>query len=77
MTVSWNADELKVYHKNGFDITIFEIYMQEIYRGLQASCGKVHYCLGMTPEYSEKGELQVSMISYLINITKELSEELG
>ena len=31
----------------------------------------------MTLDYSDKGKLQVSMIPYLINITKDFPEDIG
>ena len=49
----------------------------DLYGILQYSCGKVHDYLGMTLEYSEKGKLQFSIIPYLINLLKEIPEELG
>ena len=77
MTVFWKVDDLKVSHKNEFEITRFATYLQDIYVGLQASCVKVHEYLGMTLDYSEKGKLKLSMIPYLINLLKEFLEDLG
>ena len=77
ITVRWHMDDLKVYHKDGFYITRFETYLQEIYEGIQASRGKVHNYLGMKLDDSGKGKLQVSMIPYMINMLKEFPEELG
>ena len=77
MTVSWHLDDLEVSHKNEFDITRCTTYLLNIYGGLQASNRKVHDYLGMKLDRSDKGKLQVSMIPYLINLLKELPEELG
>ena len=77
MTVFWQVDDLKVYHKDEFDITIFAIYLQGIYGGLQDSRGKFHDYLGMILDYSDKVKLQVPMIPYLINLLKEFPEDIG
>ena len=77
MTVFWNVDDLKVSHKDEFDITRFATYLREIHGGLQASHGKFYDYLGMTLDYSDKDRIQVSMIPYLINILKDFPEDLG
>ena len=74
MTVVWNVDDLKVSHKSDFDITRFVDYLISIYGGLSSIRGKVHDYLGMNLDFSDKLNLQVSMIQYLINVLKELSE---
>ena len=77
MIVIWHVDDLNVSNKSEFLITRFAYYLISIYVGLSSSLGKVHDYLGMHIEFSEKGKLQVSMIPYLINVLKELPEELG
>ena len=77
MKVVCHVDDLKVSHKSEFYITRFTDYLISIYVGLSSSQGKVHDYLGMNLDFSDKGKLQVSMIPYLINVLKELSEELG
>ena len=77
MTVLWNVDELKVSHRDEFEITIFLIYLWNIYGVLQSSSGKVRDYLWMTLDYYDKGKLQFSMIPYVINILKEFPEDLG
>ena len=74
MTAVWHVDDLKVSHKRDFDITRFADYLISIYEGLSSIRGKVHDYLGMNLDFSDKLNLQVSMIQYLINVLKELSE---
>ena len=77
MTVSCHVDNLKSSHKEIFEINRFLKYLQDIYLGLQTSCGKVHYYLGMTLDYFKKGKIQVLTIPHLINLLKEFPEEIG
>ena len=77
MKVFWYVDDLKVSHKDKFEITRFATYLNDIYGWLWASHGKVHNYLGMTLDYSDKGKLQVLMIPYLINIIKDFPEDIG
>ena len=76
ITVLWHVDDLKMSHKSEFGITRFADYLISIYGGLARSRGKVHDYLGMNIDFSENGKLQVSMITYLINVVKEFPEEL-
>ena len=77
MRVVWHVDDLKVSHKSEFDITRFADYLISIYGGLSSSGDKVHDYLGTNLDFSDKGQLQVSMIPYLINVLMEFPEELG
>ena len=77
MTVVWHVDDLKVSHKSEFEITRFADYLISIYVGLLSSRGKVHDYLGMNLDFSDKGNIKVSMIPYLLNVLKEFPEELG
>ena len=62
MTIVWHADDLKVSHKNVFEITKLAGYQDNIYPGLQVNCGKVHDYLGMNLDFSKDGNVKVSMI---------------
>ena len=78
MTVCWHVDDLKVSHMDEFEITKFADYLVGIYGDkLTAHHGDVHDYLGMDLDYSEKGNMKVSMIKYLMNLLQEFPEELG
>ena len=65
MTVTWHVDDLKVSHKDPFDIIKFTTYLSSIYGvKLMVKRGKVHDYLGMDVDFSQKGALKVSMIPY-------------
>jgi len=59
----WHVDDLKVSHKDPFEITKFATYLSSIYgKKLSVKKGKVHDYLGMDLDYSEKGSVKVSMV---------------
>ena len=48
MIVTWHVDNLKVSHKDSFEITKFACWLSEIYgEDLTVHRGKVHDYLGM------------------------------
>ena len=54
MRVTWNVDNLKVSHKDPYQITKFAGYLSIIYdKKLEVKRGKVHDYLGMNLDYSE------------------------
>ena len=53
-------------------------YLQGIYGDkTTVQRGKVHYYLGITLDYREKGVLKVSMIPYVKKIINEFPERIG
>ena len=53
MTVTWHVDDLKVYHKDPYQITKFSSYISIIYgEKLTVKRGKVHDYIGMELDYS-------------------------
>jgi len=77
MTVVWHVDDLKVSHKDDFEITRLANYLREIYGTITVSRGERHDFLGMDLDYSTPGKLAVSMVPYLNNILREFPEGLG
>ena len=77
LTVIWHVDDLKMSHKDPFEVTRLCAYLNDIYPGLVVHRGKVHDYLGMTLDLSKKGKLEVSMIPYLIGVLRNFPEELG
>ena len=69
ITVIWHVDDLKVSHKDPFEITKFAHYLSLQYgKKLTVKLGKVHEYLGMDLDYSRKGAVKVGMIKYLQNV---------
>ena len=66
MNLAWHVDDIKVSHKDPFEITKFAHYLSLQYgKKLTVKRGKVHEYLGMDLDYSRKGAVKVSMIKYL------------
>ena len=63
MTVTWYVDDIKVYHKDPFQVTKCACYLQLIYgKTPTVKRGKIHDYLGMKLDFSERGRVKVSMI---------------
>ena len=77
MTVVCHVNDLKVSHKDSFEVTRLAAYLNDICGDLKANQGKVHDYLGMYLDYSEEGIMKKSMIKYLNNVFRELPENLG
>jgi hypothetical protein len=78
MIVTWHVDDLKVSHKDSFEITKFAEYLSGIYGDkLTVHRGKIHDYLGMDLDFSKKGEVRVSMIKYLHKILEEFPETIS
>ena len=78
MTVTWNVDDIKVYHEYPFRVTKFDAYLSLIYgKNIKVTRGKVHGYLCMDLYYSEDGKVKISMIKYVHNLLDDLPEEIG
>ena len=61
--VVWHVDNLKVSHKDPFEVTKFDQYLLMIYgNNINVHRGNIHYYLGMDLDYSETGVVKVSII---------------
>ena len=77
MIVTWYVDDLKVSHKEPFEVTKFACYSPSIYvKNMTVKCYKVHVYLGMDLDFSEKGSITVLMIKYVRKILQAFHEEL-
>ena len=66
MTVVYPVDDLKVSHKDHFEVTKFSQCLLMIYcNKLKLHRVKIHDYLLMDFDYSEKGVLKVPIIKYL------------
>ena len=55
--------DLKVSHKDFFEITLFAHYLSTKYgEHLSVKCGQVHDHIGMDLDYSTKREVKIGMI---------------
>ena len=70
-------DDLKVSHKKAIEITKLAMYLDNIYPRLKVNCGKIHDYLGMNLDFSEDGNVKVSMIPYLNIILRDFPDLLG
>ena len=74
-TILWHVDDLKISH---MDHNVVTSILQEIndwygeMSPLTVTRGKVHEYLGMTIDYSTKGEVKFSMIEYIDKLLEEL-----
>ena len=64
MTVACHVDDdLNVSNKDPFQVTKFATYLSSIYgRELTVKRGKLHDYLGMTLDFSNRGEVKILMI---------------
>ncbi len=67
--VIWHLDDLMAMCKENLELTKFLCYLAKIYGAkLTMRTGRKHDYLGMDMEFTSKGTLQVSMITYLKNV---------
>ena len=60
MKVTWHVDDLKVSHKDPYQITKFASYLSIIYgKKLAVKRGKVHDYIGMELDYYEEGLVNI------------------
>ena len=77
MTMVWHVDDLKVSHLKPLEIMKFACYLSHIFGPkLAVKRGNIHDYLGMDLDYSEKGQVKVSMIKYLKKILAAFPEDL-
>ena len=77
MTVTWHVYDLKVSHKDPFEITLFAHYLSTKYgEHLSMKFGQVHDHIGMDLDYSTKREVKIGMIKYLQKVEDEFTEPI-
>ena len=61
----WHVDDIKVSHKDPFEVTNFDQYLLIIYgEKLKVNRGKIHDYLGINLDYIETGVVKVLVIKY-------------
>ena len=77
MTLMWHVDDIKVSHKNTYQITKFSSYLSSMYGDkLTVKQGNVHEYIGMYLYCSEGVSVKVSMIKYTGKILRTLPENI-
>ena len=78
-TIVWHVDDLKISHVDlKANYTIIGLLDAEFGKiaPLSATRGKIHDYLGMTIDYSEKGQVKIKMIDYVDKILADLPKEM-
>jgi hypothetical protein len=81
-TVAWHVDDLKSSHKDKKVNDEFIEYLRSKYEDkeiglLKATRGSVHEYLGMTLDYSIKGEVRIGMSEYVKKMIEHFGEDLS
>jgi hypothetical protein len=76
-TVTWHVDDLKLSHVSSDEVTKTIEWLKSIYgQDMQVSRGKKHDYLGMDLEYSNDGEVKITMINYLKGVLDDFPEAI-
>jgi hypothetical protein len=74
-TLTWNVDDIKMSHKYSNEVTKVIDWLKEIYGdNMHVSRGLVHEYLGMTLDYTVKGEVKITMVDYLKGLIGDFPE---
>ena len=76
MTVAWHVDDLKVSHKDQWEVTKMAIFLSKIYGNVKVQWGNKLQYLGMDLDYTTPDAVKISMIRYIENIIKNFTEEI-
>jgi hypothetical protein len=74
-TITWHVDDLKISHMDDGIVRSEIKGLEDIYGPMVTTYGDYHTYLGMDLDMSVPGEVSVSMIPYLQEITDEFPEE--
>lgn len=78
LTISWHVDDLKASHMKPKVIDDFAEWVNKTYGEIAAVKvvrGTIHNYLGMTFDYSAKGQVSIDMIPYLQSMLTEFPDE--
>jgi hypothetical protein len=74
-TLTWHVDDIKMSHKDPKEVTKVIDWMKAIYGdNMHVSREPVHDYLGMTLDYTMKGEVKVTMVDYLKGVLGDFPE---
>ena len=82
LTVVWNVDYLKVSHIDGGVVTRMAAWIKKTYERLfkdgsgamKLNRGMIHEYLGMTLDYSNRGEVKITMYNYIRDIITDFKQ---
>ena len=77
MTNIWHVDDLKILHRDGWEITNIIKWLGKNYGNINMKRGRKHHYLGMDMDFGEKGIVKISMIPYVKAIIKNFPQEVG
>jgi hypothetical protein len=76
-TMVWHVEDIKMLHEEEHEITWMITWLESIYgEDMRVSWGRVHDCLGMTLDFTKKGEVKITMIDYLKGVINNFPEEI-
>jgi hypothetical protein len=76
-TLTWHVDDIKMSHADHKEVTKVIDWLKGIYGdNMHVSRGLVHDYLGMTLDYSTKGEVKVTMVDYLKGVLGDFPEAI-
>jgi hypothetical protein len=71
-TMVWHVDKIKMSHDEEEEVTRMIKWLKSIYgEDMRVSRGRVHDYLGMTLDFTKKGEVKVTMIDYLKKVISD------
>jgi hypothetical protein len=74
-TLMWHVDDIKMSHEDENQVTRLITWLKSIYgEDMIVSRGRVHDYLGMTLDFTNKGEFKVTMIDYLKGVLNDFPE---
>jgi hypothetical protein len=74
-TLTWHVDDIKMSHKDSNEVTKVIEWLKGIYGdNMHVSRGLVHEYLGMTLDYTVKGEVKITMVDYLKGVIGDFPE---
>jgi hypothetical protein len=74
-TLTWHVDDIKMSHKDSNEVTKVIEWLKGIYGdNMHVSRGLVHEYLGMTLDYTVKGEVKITMVDYLKGVIRDFPE---
>jgi hypothetical protein len=77
-TINWHVGDIKMSHKNPNEVTKVIDWLKGIYGdNTHVLRGLVHDYLGMTMDYTTKGEVKVTIVDYLKGVLGGFPEVIG
>jgi hypothetical protein len=74
-TSAWHVDHTKMSHKHSNEVTKVIDWLKGIYgENMHVSRGLVHEYIGMTLDYTVKGEVKIMMVDYLKGVIGDFPE---